>query len=289
MAGEPGGAGRAGGRPRELVRRIELAEHEAGEIAAARLRVGEADEIQARLGAGRHGEAIARGGAAIHEALVGEEAGPDGGAARDRVGAAVQGARELARFDPRFEPLAERLAGLDGELEDVAAEVRALVDGLDHDPAAVARLEERLSLIFALERRYGDDEAAVLAHGEAMAAEAERLRGLEAERDRRLAEDAALLADVAANGGARCPGCGPRRPAGWPRRSPRHSRSSASPGPGSRSRSAGDRRHRASRRSRSTATLWRSTRAGSTRSSSGSPRTSASRPDRSPGSPRAAS
>ena len=72
-----------------------------------------------------------------------------------------------------------------------------LVEGLDHDPADIERLEERLSLIYALERRYGDDEAAVLAHGEAMAAEADRLRGLEGERDRRLAEDAARLAEVA--------------------------------------------------------------------------------------------
>jgi DNA repair protein RecN (Recombination protein N) len=183
--------------PRNLIRRIELAEHEAREIATARLRPGEAAEIQARLEAGRHGEAIARGGAAIHAAVLGDESGPDGGAARDRVGSALREARELARFDPRFEPLAERLAGLDGELDDVAAEVRALVDDVDHDPAAVARLEERLSQVFALERRYGDDEAAVLAHGEAMAAEAERLRGLEATRDRRQADDAVLLADVA--------------------------------------------------------------------------------------------
>ena len=128
----------------------------------------------------------------IHEALVGE-----GTAARERVGSAVQEARELGRFDPRFEPLAARLAGLDGEIEDVAAEVRSLVESLDHDPGDVARLEERLSVIYDLERRYGDDEAAVLAHGEAMAAEAARLRGLDGERDRRLAEDAALLAEVA--------------------------------------------------------------------------------------------
>ena len=66
---------------------------------------------------------------------------------------------------------------------------------------AVARLEERLSAIFALERRYGDDEAAVIGHGEAMAAEAERLRGMEGERERRLADDATLLGEVAAAAG----------------------------------------------------------------------------------------
>ncbi len=183
--------------PRELVRRIELAEHEAGEVAAARLRVGETGEIQARLGAARNSDAIARGGEAIHAALLGDASGGEGTAARETIGGAVHQARELARFDPRFGPLAERLDGLDAEVADVATEVRALVEGLDHDPADVARLEERLSAIFALERRYGDDEAAVLAHGEAMAAEAIRLRGLEGERDHRLAEDAALLAVVA--------------------------------------------------------------------------------------------
>jgi DNA repair protein RecN (Recombination protein N) len=69
---------------------------------------------------------------------------------------------------------------------------------VDHDPAALAALEERLGLIYGLERRYGEDEAAVIAHGERAAAEAERLAGLEGERARRDAEDAALLSVVAA-------------------------------------------------------------------------------------------
>ncbi len=186
--------------PRELVRRIELAEHEAAEIVSARIRVGETAEIQARLGAARNGEAIVRGSEAIHTALLGDGSGGEGSpAAREAVGSAAQQARELARFDPRFAPLADRLTGLDAEIDDVASEVRGLVEGLDHDPADVARLEERLSAIYALERRYGDDEAALLAHAEAMTAEADRLRSLEGERDRRLAEDAELLAGVAAS------------------------------------------------------------------------------------------
>jgi len=52
-------------------------------------------------------------------------------------------------------------------------------------------------VIYALERRYGDDEAAVIAHGERAQAEAERLRGLDGERAHRQAEDARLLALVA--------------------------------------------------------------------------------------------
>ena len=179
------------GDPRELARRLELLEYEAGEIAAARLRPGEAEEIGARLAAAQHGEAIARGSAAVHEALTAE-----GGGARDGVAVALREARVIARVDPRYEPLAERLEGLEAELTDVAGEARSLAETVEHDPAALAALEERLGAIYALERRYGDDEAAVIAHGERAAAEAERLHGLDGERARRDADDARLLGDV---------------------------------------------------------------------------------------------
>src|SRR6185295_7814863 len=81
--------------------------------------------------------------------------------------------------------------------EDAAADVRRLADGVDHDAAGLLAAEERLSQIYALERRYGEDEAAVIAHGERSAAEMERLEGLADERHRREADDARLLAGVA--------------------------------------------------------------------------------------------
>ncbi len=179
--------------PHELVRRLELAEHEASEIAAARLRPGEADEIRGRLAAAQHAESIARGSEAVHDALTAEPGG-----AREVTAQALREARAVARVDPRYEPLVERLAGLEAELADVAAEARLLAESVEHDPRALAAMEERLGTIYALERRYGEGETTVIEHGERAAAEAERLRGLEGERARREADDARLLADVAA-------------------------------------------------------------------------------------------
>jgi DNA repair protein RecN (Recombination protein N) len=179
--------------PRELARRLDIAEHEANEIAAARLRPGEAAEIRAQLDAAQHAEAIARGSATLHEALAADERG-----ARDQLAVAAREALGMARLDPRYEALADRIGGLEAEVDDAAHAARELAESVEHDPAELTRLEERLSAIFALERRYGDDEAAVIAHGERAVAEAERLRGLEAERDVRRAEDARLLEGVAA-------------------------------------------------------------------------------------------
>ncbi|MES2208991.1 MAG: DNA repair protein RecN [Chloroflexota bacterium] len=179
--------------PRELARRLDVLVHEAAEIEAADLRPGEADDLRARLAAARQGATIAASGERIHEALAGDD-----GSIRTVLAAAHREARSLARIDPRFESIAARLAGADAELEDVAADVRGLLGEVDHDARSLAGLEERLSVIYGLERRYGEDEAAVIAYGQRAAEEAAQIRGLEGERDRRAAEDARLLAGVAA-------------------------------------------------------------------------------------------
>jgi DNA repair protein RecN (Recombination protein N) len=184
--------------PRELERRIALVEHEGAEIAAARLRPGEVAEIRARLAASRHGEAIARGSAAILALLAGDEAEAGLAGAREQVARAGAEAAALARLDSRFTGIAERLAGLAAELEDVAFEARALGESVDHDPSAIAALEERLALLFTLERKYGEDAEGLLARGERAAVEIERLRGLGAERERRAAEASRLLEEVGA-------------------------------------------------------------------------------------------
>ena len=181
--------------PRELTRRLELAEHEAAEIAGAGLREGEADEIKVRLDAAQHGEAIARGSAALVDAIAGED--PERRGAREALAFALHEARALERLDARFGELAERLAGAEAELDDIASTARELAESIDHDPAELARLADRLSTIYGLERRFGDDEAAVIAHGERAAAEAERLRGIDDERALRAADDARLLERVA--------------------------------------------------------------------------------------------
>jgi DNA repair protein RecN (Recombination protein N) len=175
--------------PRETARRLAVIEHEIAEIDAARIRVGEAAALEERLRAARHGEAIARGAATLEEALVGAESA-EAPTARDLVAVAAHAAAELARLDPRWEGPADRLAGLEAEVADAAAEARDLAGSLDHDPDDLRRLEERLSAIYAIERRYGEDEVAVLAYRDRAEASAADLRDVEAR--------AAALADEAA-------------------------------------------------------------------------------------------
>jgi DNA repair protein RecN (Recombination protein N) len=178
--------------PRELVRRLELLEHEVAEIEAGGLRPGEAAEIARQLAGAQHGETIARRAQDARTELLAEGRG-----AREAIARAEHELRALVRLDERWSPLADRLAGAAAEIEDVAAEIRDIAETVDHDPASLARLEDRLGQIHRLLRRFGDDEDAVLAHGERAAAEAARLRGLEDERARRAADDGRLLLQIA--------------------------------------------------------------------------------------------
>jgi DNA repair protein RecN (Recombination protein N) len=179
--------------PRELARRLELQDHQAAEIGGANLRLGETSEIRSRLTAAQNAEAIARGSVEIYEAVAGEGSG-----AREATAQAAQRAHDMSRLDDRYGPIAERLLGLAAELEDAAAEARDLAESVEHDLTAIAAMEERLSTIFSLERKYGEDEASVIAYGERAMAEADRLRALDASREIRQLEAARLLVAVAA-------------------------------------------------------------------------------------------
>jgi DNA repair protein RecN (Recombination protein N) len=184
--------------PLELERRVALLEHEVGEIAGARLVPGEAVAIRARLDASRHGEAIARGSAALAGLLAGDDGEPEASlGAREQASRAAAEAAALARLDARYGPLVERLAGAAAELDDVASEARRLAETVDHDPAALATLEARLSTLYSLERRYGTDIDGLVGRAEEAAAEIDRVRHLGTERERRRADGERLLADVA--------------------------------------------------------------------------------------------
>lgn len=178
--------------PAELARRIELAEHAADEIESAAPAIGEVDELRARMAVAASGERVRALIGQAHGLLAGDERN-----AREQAGVAARTMAELARLDPALAPLAERVAGLEAELADVGLELRRAADAAA-EAAPPAQLEERLSLLYGLLRKYGPDEAAALAHAHEARAEGDRLRGMEHERARRAADAAALEAEARA-------------------------------------------------------------------------------------------
>ena len=122
------------------------------ELRTADPRTGEDAELSAERSAVRHAARLAElsreSGAALRE---------DGLA---RAAAALLSAAEL---DPRLAEQASRLAVLEGEVADVADEIRRYGELLDSDPARLEVLESRLSVLDTIKRKYGGTLEAAIA------------------------------------------------------------------------------------------------------------------------------
>ncbi|HEX6139317.1 MAG TPA: AAA family ATPase, partial [Candidatus Limnocylindria bacterium] len=170
----------------ELARRTELLRHQADEIAAARLRPGEDEELERQLRAAVHAETIARAAADALAALRDDEAGLD---ALRRVRASLGAA---AAHDERFAALEERAAGLEAEAGELARDMADAAERIDLDPATRVAAEERLALLYDLKRKYGESLDAVIAFGEEAAGELVRLEDQEGMRVRLRADELSL-------------------------------------------------------------------------------------------------
>jgi DNA repair protein RecN (Recombination protein N) len=176
--------------PRELARRTELLRFQVAEIQRAAPRPGEIEELEAQLRAAEHAETIARAAASAVGALR-DEAG-----AGETLGTAERELLTAAQHDERFAPYADRAAGLAAEAAELARDVAAAADDVELDPATREAVEERLTLLYGLRRKYGDTLEAVVAFGESAAAELATLEDQEGERDRLRAEEAARRGEL---------------------------------------------------------------------------------------------
>jgi DNA repair protein RecN (Recombination protein N) len=163
--------GLVGARERELdligfeLREIEEIDPSVEEEAAL---VAERDRL-------RHQEALRAGAGTGADALIPED-GEGAGALLTRAAAELESA---AAFDAELAPLAERLAALRYEAEDVAAELRSYLDGLEGEPGRLEQVEERLAAFARLARKHGGGIAEVIAHADACRARRSALEDAE--------------------------------------------------------------------------------------------------------------
>ncbi|HLK15281.1 MAG TPA: DNA repair protein RecN [Fimbriimonadaceae bacterium] len=143
---------------RELEQRIDLLRYQLNEIDEAAPQLGETEDLEAQLERLRHAERLssAASDAVLH--LVDDE-----NSAYDRAAVAVKGLDAVVKHDPELEPPLDELRDAVLQLQEAAHTLRGYAEGLDSDPKRLDAAEERLEVLRRLRRKYGDDEAAVLA------------------------------------------------------------------------------------------------------------------------------
>ena len=208
---------------RELARRADLLQYQVEEIDRAALVEGEeealvhervrlsnaerlgalADDIYALLIAGREGEDPGYGARPTRRADAdrGEPAGP-GKPVRDALGEAAHALQDLLRLDPALAPTEATLEELRETVDELGRRIRHYRETVEADPGRLQEVEDRLSLIHNLKRKYAPAIPEILAYGRSAAAELDALTHSEERIAALQAEEADLLAAAGDRAGA---------------------------------------------------------------------------------------
>ena len=172
-------------------RRVEMLTFQAEEIEAAKLKLGEDEELKKERDRLANAELLAQYAQQALEIL--DEGSQESTAASDLVGQAAQALAGLAKIDKAQEELADQAAALEDTLAEIVRSLRDYLDEIEFNPKRLDEVEERLNLIHNLVRKYGGSIPAAIARGadarkqlENISNASERIAALEAEENQLL-------------------------------------------------------------------------------------------------------
>jgi len=147
----------------EAARQEEFLRFQIDEITAAELHEGEEEELERERTVLASAEKLKTLAYEAYQGLNGEDSGGRYSAI-DRLNEAVTAMRRLIELDPDQKPALESLEGALYGLQELAQDISAYGDRLEHDPARLEEIEGRLDLIRNLKRKYGNSIAEILAY-----------------------------------------------------------------------------------------------------------------------------
>jgi DNA repair protein RecN (Recombination protein N) len=176
---------------RTVAQRIDMLSYQAEEIHNANLRPGEDGDLEGERRRLANAEALLKLAQSAQAYLAGGEG--ELPAALDLVGEAVSRMEKLARIDPDLADAAAETQALLEQLADSARMLEDYAESLEFNPVRLAEVEERLELLVNLKRKYGDTIEQIIDFGRRAQDELEALSNWEARSaDLEKQEDALL-------------------------------------------------------------------------------------------------
>lgn len=164
---------------RERVRALDRLQFEIEEISTTDPVPGEDEELQQEHARAANAEELALAADAAYQALLGRE----GRSAADAVAEAGTQIAAMAAMDAGLAPTAEAADLLAEQVRELGRDMRTFRDSISFEPERIKALEERISLLATLKRKYGDTIEDVLAYRDRAQAELVRLSDTENHRD----------------------------------------------------------------------------------------------------------
>ena len=141
----------------EAERDSEYRQFQLGRLQEARLVSGEQEALEAEQKALAHAEDIRGGLESAYSSLNPEEL-----SVAQLLKDASARLSKYSSYDSRLQPLADRLDSCRIEVSDIEREIEDISSGITVSPERLEAVEERMSLIYSLQRKYGCDSVEAL-------------------------------------------------------------------------------------------------------------------------------
>ncbi|MGI8701197.1 MAG: DNA repair protein RecN [Nocardioidaceae bacterium] len=187
-------------RARERAHEADLLRHGLEEVANAEPLAGEDAALVEEEQRLAHADGLRAAAERARMALTGDESSLGESDALSLVAAARKALDDERGNDPSLAALADALADASYALADVAADISSYAIDVDDDPARLAVVSERRSVLAALTRTYGETVDDVLAWAATAALRLEELTDDDERVDRLHAQEQLLTAELAARG-----------------------------------------------------------------------------------------
>jgi DNA repair protein RecN (Recombination protein N) len=158
---------------------LDLLRHQISEISAANLVVGEEEEIEKRYKLASNSKRLIELANAVANKL--SEADDS---ILSQLAETQRLLRELEKIDTSISELSSAHSASVVELSEIARSLSVCAEKLDLDPEHLAALEQRVSLVETLKRKYGGSIADVIAFGDRAAERMRKIEGRDAELER---------------------------------------------------------------------------------------------------------
>jgi DNA repair protein RecN (Recombination protein N) len=158
---------------------LDLLRHQVNEISSAALQPEEEEEIHARYRLASNSQRLIELATSISRQLSETD-----DAVLNRLAETQRLLRELEKIDPGLTESVEAHAAAVIELSEIARTLDRYAEKLDLDPEQLAQLEQRVTLLETLKRKYGGTLAEVIAFGERAAERMRKIEGRDAELER---------------------------------------------------------------------------------------------------------
>jgi DNA repair protein RecN (Recombination protein N) len=149
---------------RDAVRQAELLEYQINDIESARIKSGEEHELFEERTRLANAEQLAKLADQAINAL--DEGIDEAPTASELLGEAAHDLANLAKIDRSMQPQADASQVAIEQLGELARQMRDYRDEIEFNPRRLDTVEERIGLLSALKRKYGDDLAGVLLFAE---------------------------------------------------------------------------------------------------------------------------